>query len=108
TPDADPPYLRSLLQVLPGELAGVLGLELVPQGLRIVVVDQDVPVAGCERAERLEDQLVTPFRGLGTDVEDAVFSGHEGSFRRLGQLSREVLLEPREVVHDAVQALGVT
>jgi hypothetical protein len=42
----DPPGLGPFLQVLPRERARVLGLELIPQGLWVVVVAQLEALAG--------------------------------------------------------------
>lgn len=79
TADPHPPYLRTLLEVLPGELTGVLSLELVLQRLGVVVVDEDEALAGIEVLVGGEDQLVAAGGRLGSDVELTVGTGHESS-----------------------------
>src|SRR5690606_5495567 len=74
-PDAHPPGLRALLQVLPAERAGVFGGELVVQRLGVVVVDQDEAVPSAERVVGLEDQLVAAGGDLGSYVQLPVL-GH--------------------------------
>ena len=43
--DSNPPDLWTLLQVIPGELAGVLCFELVTERLRVMVIDQHKTLA---------------------------------------------------------------
>src|ERR1035437_3403623 len=102
-----PPDLWSLLEVVPGELAGVLRRELVVQRLGVVVVDQHEARAGFQRCEGLDDQLVADAGDLGTDIDDAVGDGH-GGFLSVGQGRRLGLgFQERDVVHGAVQPLGL-
>src|SRR5699024_10586686 len=74
--DAHAPDLGALLEVLPGELPGVLGGELVVQRLRVVVVHEHEGGARFERAERVEDEFVPYPRNLLADVDDLVGVGH--------------------------------
>ncbi len=53
--DDDAPDLGPLLEVFPGELAGVLGLELIPQRLGIVVISQLEGLAGAQCRIPVED-----------------------------------------------------
>lgn len=70
--DADPPHLRALLKVVPFELVGVLGGELVVQRFWVVVVDEHEAIAGRQVGVGLEDQVVSAGRDLLADVEDLV------------------------------------
>src|SRR5690606_18427914 len=51
-----PPGLRALLEISPRELAGAFGLELVVEGLGIMVVDEDEERAVVQIVEGLKDQ----------------------------------------------------
>ena len=76
TADVDASHLGARLQILPGEVALVLGLELVVQRLRVVVVDQNVALARCQLVVVLEDELV-PTRGyFRTNIEQGAIK-HE-------------------------------
>ena len=94
----DPPDLGTLLEVVPAELARVLGGELVVERLRVVVVDQHERGPRIQRAERVEDQGMAANRRLAADVEDAVI-GHGLLLWNLGPLQAD------EVMHDAVDSL---
>jgi len=59
----------------PGDLSGALGLELVEERLRVVVVDEQDGVAGGDAVERGEDARVALARGDVADV-DRRFGGH--------------------------------
>src|SRR4051812_15270329 len=54
-PDPNPPSLRARLEVVPPEPARIRGLELAPQRLRIVVVDQDEGFSGGQPRVDTED-----------------------------------------------------
>jgi hypothetical protein len=73
-PDPHAPHLRPGLEGVPGELAGVLGLELVAQGLRVVVVDEDETGSGGEGVVLGEDRLVALRRGEVSDIEVGIAS----------------------------------
>src|SRR6185312_15247143 len=63
------PDLRALLQVIPGELPGVLRLELVIERLRIVIVHQYEALAGLELLVSVEDLAVSLHRDEPADIE---------------------------------------
>src|SRR5690606_25114488 len=56
--DPHPPDLGTLLDGVPCELTGMLGCELVVEGLGIVVVDEHVAGPGRQLEPLLEDDLV--------------------------------------------------
>src|SRR5699024_8214655 len=76
---ADPyaPGLGAFFEILPGELAGMFGLELVIQWLGIVIVDQYERGAVVQTVVGLEDQFVPARRDFFTDIEHDVVS-HRG------------------------------
>src|SRR5512140_3407531 len=82
--DGDAPDLRTLLQVVPGIVAGVLGVEHVAQRLRVVVVDQLDGLAGGQVAEGGEDQGEALLAGelAHIDPGGGGCSGHGGSVVR--------------------------
>lgn len=53
------PDFRSLFQVIPGELAAQLGLELVKERLRVVVIDQDEALTWSQRLKALKDERMS-------------------------------------------------
>ena len=64
-PDPHPPRPRAGLNIVPGELAAVLSLELVPQRQRVVVAGQHEPAPGPQRPVGGEDRVMTlPVRQL--------------------------------------------
>jgi hypothetical protein len=67
--DSDPPDLRTLLEVFPAELAGVLSGELEVERLGVVIVDEHETGPGIELLVGVEDQLVAARGWLGADVE---------------------------------------
>jgi len=73
--DLDAPVLGTQCQAAPREGAGHLGLELVIQRARVVVVDQFHRLARLQRAERGEDAGVPLGRGDLADVEDRSVDG---------------------------------
>src|SRR5574340_1612552 len=75
--DPDAPHVRAAFQVFPFDLAAVLGLELVVEGLRIVVVHQEQRLARQQFRERAENQGVAVARYDVADV-DGIFDacGH--------------------------------
>src|SRR5699024_709930 len=71
---------------IPGELAGLLGGELVVQRFGIVIVDEHERITDAEPVIGLEDQFVATGGNLGAHIEFDVF-GHGGSsFIRRGQI----------------------
>src|SRR5690349_12784925 len=67
--DPHPPHVGTALDVVPAELALKLRLELVVQGLRVVVVDEFHRLARGEAAEGREDERVTVPRREVTHVD---------------------------------------
>jgi hypothetical protein len=67
--DGDAPGVRALLEVLPAELARVLGLEDVAQRRGVMVVDQFQGAAGLEARERREDERVALLAGECANVD---------------------------------------
>src|SRR5450759_3516166 len=70
TADADAPDIGALIEIIPREGTVVLGLELIIERLRIVVVDQDEILPGREFVECVEDQGVPLTRDDRTDIDD--------------------------------------
>src|SRR5699024_856661 len=84
--DAHTPALGPLFERIPGELAGLLGGELVVQRFGIVIVDEHERITDAEPVIGLEDQFVSTGGNLGAHIEFDVF-GHGGSsFIRRGQI----------------------
>src|SRR5690606_39690045 len=84
--DAHAPYLGPLLQWVPGELAGVLGGELVVERLGVVVVDEHVGRARREGVPGREDHPV-PLGGYEPpDVELLVAASGPGPLRGAGEV----------------------
>src|SRR5687768_11483366 len=67
--DADAPDNRPLLEILPGELVGALGLELIAQRKRIVIVDQHEKRSRLDALECLEDRRVLLAGWNDTNIE---------------------------------------
>src|SRR5690606_20305017 len=70
--DPHPPDLGALLEVVPGEIALVLGVELVEERLRVVIVDQDEALPGNESRVVLEDHRMATSRRLRANVQGVV------------------------------------
>src|SRR5450830_596601 len=68
--DADAPDIGALVEIVPREGAFVLGLELIIERLRIVIVDEDEILPRLEFVERVEDQGVPFARDDRTDIDD--------------------------------------
>src|SRR5690606_41977406 len=55
---ANPPHFRPRLEVVPGELAGLFGLELIEERKGVVVVDELEPLARRQALPAAEDRRV--------------------------------------------------
>src|SRR5664280_814434 len=68
-PDAHTPQLGTRLEIVPGELTGVLGLELVVQRLRIVVVDDHESTPGYKVIIGGEDHVMALSVGENAHIQ---------------------------------------
>jgi hypothetical protein len=59
-PNPNPPNIGFLFQVFPGKLARVLGLKLIVQRFRVVVVDEHERLAGLETLKGVKISVSLP------------------------------------------------
>ena len=70
--DLDTPHRRPFLDIGPGKLLRIFGLQLVIEWLRIVIVDQHERCARRQLVDELENLLVALRRNKAADVDLAV------------------------------------
>jgi hypothetical protein len=67
--DLDLPNVWTLLEIEPSELVGITGVDLVVQGLRVVVAGHVQSAPGRERGKHAEDRRMAVARRNETDVD---------------------------------------
>src|SRR5690606_29938977 len=101
--DLDPPDLRPAFEIGPGELLRMLGLELVMERLRVVIIDQNQGGAGQELVDSRKDPRVT-LRGLEAAHIEDVGGLLACGVRHVKVLSRSLQAARRRLPPDAVRS----
>ncbi len=94
--------MRAALDVVPGELAGPLDLEMRAQRMRIVVADQFQALADVELTEGREDQRMTLARRQHAEVE---LDGGDGLFH--GDSVEAVSASKRCIENASIVVIGI-
>src|SRR5579862_335736 len=68
--DLDPPHGRATLEIAPGELLRIFGLELAVERLRIVIVHKNEGALDRQLVDELEDLLVALGRRKLAHIDD--------------------------------------